>query len=97
MVSVNKPLGLTLIDSLSSLTKNELGRSLQSHINTLRSRGFEPTHIYVDLLRGLEALQGSFPGVEVDTSGQSIKQNSACLLETMSNRITQGRRQGPMM
>jgi hypothetical protein len=69
MVSVNKPLGLTLIDSLSSLTKNELGRSLQSHINTLRSRGFEPTHIYVDPQRGLEALQGSFPGVEVDTSG----------------------------
>jgi hypothetical protein len=54
---------LTLINTLKSLTKNELGRSLQAHINTLRSRGFEPPQ------KGFRALEGSFPGVAIDVSG----------------------------
>jgi hypothetical protein len=69
LVSVSKPLGLTLIDTLTSQTKTELGRGLQAHINTLRSKGFEPTTVYVDPQKGLTALQGSFPGVEIDASG----------------------------
>jgi hypothetical protein len=52
-----------LINTLKSLTKNELGRSLQAHINTLRSRGFEPPQ------KGFRALEGSFPGVAIDVSG----------------------------
>jgi len=69
LVSVCKPLGLTLIDTLKSLTTSELGRSLQAHINTLRSKGFEPAYVYADPQKGFKALEGSFPGVAIDVSG----------------------------
>jgi hypothetical protein len=40
-------------------------------VNTLRSKGFDPTHVYADPQRGFGALQGSFPGVSIDVSGAS--------------------------
>jgi hypothetical protein len=84
LVSVCKPLGLTLIDTLKSLSKNELGRSLQAHVNTLRSKGFDPTHVYADPQRGFGALQGSFPGVSIDVSGAS---DQLAVVDTKIRRI----------
>jgi len=84
LVSVSKPLGLTLIDTVKTTTKAELGRSLQSHINTLRSRAFEPSVVYVDPQRGLEKLQGSFPGTEIDISGAGDHMN---MVDTKIRRI----------
>jgi len=84
LVSVSKPLGINLHDPLRSLTKNELGRSLQAHINTLRSRGFEPTIVYVDPQRGLDKLQGSFPGVEIDITGAGDHLN---MIDTKIRRV----------
>jgi hypothetical protein len=48
LVSISKLLGLLLVKPLSSLAVQEVGSVLQQHINTLRSRGFEPRVIYVD-------------------------------------------------
>ena len=84
LVSVSKPLGVTLIDTVRSLTQEELGRSLQSHINTLRSRAFEPSVVYVDPQSGLEKLQGSFPGTEIDISGAGDHMN---MVDTKIRRI----------
>jgi hypothetical protein len=69
LVSVSKPVGPTLSLPVISMTKSGLGKCMQAHINTLQSRGFEPVQIYVDPVKALHALEGSFPGIEVDTSG----------------------------
>ncbi len=69
LISVSKPLGIMLSQPIAALTRAALGKALQAHINTLRSRGFEPRRIYVDPHRALRALEGSFPGTEIDTSG----------------------------
>jgi hypothetical protein len=69
LVSVSKPLGITLAQPVASQTKEALGKALQAHINTLRSRGFEPKRIYVDPHKALKGLEGSFPGTEIDVSG----------------------------
>jgi hypothetical protein len=47
----------------------KMGAGVQAHINTLRSRGFEPGRILVDPFKSLMALQGAFPGVEIDPCG----------------------------
>jgi hypothetical protein len=41
LVSMSKPLGLTMMQTVTSLSRETLGRALQAHLNTLRSRGFE--------------------------------------------------------
>jgi hypothetical protein len=69
IVSVCSPLELTIQYHVKNLSKDSLGTGLQAHINTLRSRGFEPQRIFVDPHKALAALQGSFPGIEVDVSG----------------------------
>jgi hypothetical protein len=65
LVSVSKPLGITLAQPVASHTKEALGKALQAHINTLHSRGFEPKRIYVDPHKALKGLEGSFPGTEI--------------------------------
>lgn len=52
-----------------SLKTEDLGNALQKHVNTLRSRGFEPKVVYVDPQSRLTSLQGKFPGIEIDVSG----------------------------
>ena len=73
LVTLSLPLGLLLQSYLTSESKDTLGRALQSHLGILRSRGFNPTIVYVDPQRGLKALRLSFPGVEIDASGASDK------------------------
>jgi hypothetical protein len=69
LVSISKPLGLLLVKPLSSQAVEEVGSVLQQHINTLRSRGLMPRVIYVDPHKSLVALQGKYPGVEIDPAG----------------------------
>ena len=69
LVSVSKPLGLLLVQPLQSLSRDSLGKGLQAHLNTLRSRGFDARRVYVDPHKTLVSLQGQYPGVEIDLSG----------------------------
>lgn len=85
MISVSRPLGLTLILPTPSLTREALGRTLQAHVNTLRTRrGFEPRRVYVDPLKALSGLQGSFPGIEIDASGAGDHLN---MVDTKIRRV----------
>jgi len=58
-----------MVKHLQSESKQCLGTGVQANINTLRSRGFEPERVLVDPHRSLVALQGKFPGVEIDPCG----------------------------
>jgi hypothetical protein len=50
-------------------SKPRLGEGLQAHINLLRSFGFDVRMATVDPQKGLIALRGSFPGVEINPAG----------------------------
>jgi hypothetical protein len=69
LVSVSSPLELLMTYHIGSQSTQELGNALQQHINTLRSRGFEPRRVLVDPHSPLVKLRGSYPGVEVDPVG----------------------------
>jgi hypothetical protein len=69
LACLTEPLGLFTLMQVDKQTTSVLGEALQSQISTIRSRGFEPSTIYLDPQRGLVPLQGAFPGVEVDVSG----------------------------
>jgi hypothetical protein len=69
LVSISSPLEVLLVKHISNQSVGTLGTGVQSHINTLRSRGFEPKRIMVDPHKSLVSLQGAFPGVEIDPSG----------------------------
>jgi hypothetical protein len=69
LVSVSSPLEVLLVKHVLSLSVQDLGTGVQSHVNTLRSRGFEPQRIFVDPHKSLVALQGAFPGIEIDACG----------------------------
>jgi hypothetical protein len=68
LVSVTSPLKLTLICHLKSQNQEDLGTAVQSHLTTIRSRGFEPTKIYVDPHKTFTTLANAYPGVAVDVS-----------------------------
>jgi hypothetical protein len=57
LVSVSSPLELTMVCHVKDLSKESLGKGIQSHISTLRSRGFEPTKFYVDPYKSLTSLK----------------------------------------
>jgi Arginine methyltransferase-interacting protein, contains RING Zn-finger len=69
LVSVASPLELTMATHLTSQSKPKLGEGLQAHINLLRSFGFDVRMVTVDPQKGLLALRGSFPGVEINPAG----------------------------
>jgi hypothetical protein len=69
LVSVSSPLEVLLVKPVKSQSKDCLGTALQAHINTLRSRGFEPERVLVDPHKSLVALQGAYPGVHIDPVG----------------------------
>jgi hypothetical protein len=69
LVTVSDPLHLTLQTAVENESKQVLGMALQGHLMTLRSRGFEPTIVYVDPHSTFRGMQRDFPGVEVDVGG----------------------------
>jgi hypothetical protein len=66
LISVSSPLEILLVKHLWNLSKDSLGAGVQAHINTLRSRGFEPERVLVDPFKTLMSLQGAYPGVDID-------------------------------
>jgi hypothetical protein len=69
LVSVSSPLELLMTCHVKDVSKDSLGKGIQSHMSTLRSRVFEPTKFYVDPHKSLSALKGAFPGIEIDDCG----------------------------
>jgi hypothetical protein len=69
VVSISSPLELTMVYHVKDLSKEALGKGIQSHISTLRNRGFEPTKFCIDPHKTLTSLKGAFPGIEVDDCG----------------------------
>jgi len=69
LISVSSPLELLMTCHVKDLSKDSLGKGIQSHVSTLRSRGFEPIKFYVDPHKSLTALKGEFPGMEIDDCG----------------------------
>jgi len=69
LVSVSSPLEILMVKHLQNLSKDSLGAGVQAHINTLRSRGFEPERVLVDPFKSLMSLQGAYPGVDIDPCG----------------------------
>ena len=69
LISVSKPLKLTLIAPVPTLGRISLGRALQDHLDVLRTFSFDVRLVRVDPLKALAGLRGSFPGVEIDISG----------------------------
>jgi len=66
LVSVSSPLEVVLVKHIKNLSRDSPGTGVQAHINTLRSRGFEPDRVLVDPHKSLVALQGAFPGVVIN-------------------------------
>jgi len=69
LISVCSPLELVVISWLRNLKREGLGQALQAQFQLLRSRGFEPELVMVDPQKALAALEGAYPGVEIDTAG----------------------------
>jgi hypothetical protein len=69
LVSVSSPLELLMTCHVKDVSKDSLGKGIQSHVSTLRSRSFEPTKFYVDPHKSLSALKRAFPGIEIDDCG----------------------------
>lgn len=69
LVSVASPLEITITAPLTSQTKLGLGKGLQEYLDLIRIFGFNARIVYVDPLKALTSLRGSFPGVKVDISG----------------------------
>jgi hypothetical protein len=92
LVSVSSPLEIILVKHIASLSAASLGAGVQSHINTLRSRGFEPIRVMIDPHKSLVALQEASLGVEIDPSGagdhlDKIDTKIRCLKELMRSVI----------
>jgi len=69
LVTVSDPLHLTLQTAVENESKQALGMGLKGHLMTLRSRGFEPTIVYVRPHSTFRGMQQDFPRVEVDVGG----------------------------
>jgi len=69
LVSMSSLLEVMLVKHVKNLSRDSLGTGVQSHINTLGSRGFKPDRVLVDPHKSLVALQGAFPGVVIDPVG----------------------------
>jgi hypothetical protein len=68
-VSVSSPLELLMTCHVKDLSKDSLGKGIQCHVSTLRSRSLEPTKFYVDPHKSLSALKRVFPRIEIDECG----------------------------
>jgi uncharacterized 2Fe-2S/4Fe-4S cluster protein (DUF4445 family) len=69
LVSVTDPLNLTLQSKVENESRNVLGKGLQSHLVTLRSRDYVPRVVYVDPHSSFNGMAQDFPGVEIDVGG----------------------------
>jgi hypothetical protein len=69
LITVCKPLQLTLQNHIESKTQNKLGLALQSQLNLLLSRGFVPTIVHMDSQSIFHAVARQFSEVAIDIGG----------------------------
>ena len=69
LITTSDPLQLIQQCFITSESTNQLGLGLQGHINNLRSRGCNPTIVYMDPGGGFRSLTTAFPGTLIDISG----------------------------
>ena len=74
LVTVIKPIGMTLCDKLSSADMTEVLRVLRGHIGTIKSRGFKVIEAYADPeFEPLTTSLGNIYNIRLDVSGQKEK------------------------
>ena len=74
MVTVVKPIGMTLCGKLNSADMNEVFRLLKGHIGTIKSRGFKIVEAYADPeFEPLTTTLGEVYSIKLDVSGQKEK------------------------
>ncbi len=69
LVTVCKPLQLTIQCRIERETQNMLRLTLQGQLELLRSRGFIPTTVHTDPQSAFRTSVGQFPGVVIDVGG----------------------------
>jgi len=69
LITVSSPLELTIVSHVEKMDRNTLGRAVQSHIDLLKTRGFQVTKILIDPQRALTTIKTSFPGVTIEECG----------------------------
>jgi hypothetical protein len=69
LISVTKPLNLTLQSPIENETRTSLGLAMQSQLGLLRSRGFIPIIVYTDPHSSFKSMTQEFAGVEIDVGG----------------------------
>jgi hypothetical protein len=69
LVTVCKPLQLTLQCKIERETQQVLGMALQGQLELLRSRGFIPTVVHTDPQSAFRTLTSQFPGIVIDVGG----------------------------
>jgi hypothetical protein len=69
LVTVCKPLQLTMQCKIERQTQGVLGPALQGQLELLRSRGFIPTMVYTDPQSAFRSLTMQYPGVVIDVGG----------------------------
>jgi hypothetical protein len=69
LVTVCEPLQLTIQVAVERESQGVLGPALQGQLELLRSKGFQPTRVYVDPQSALKSLATKFENVEIDVGG----------------------------
>ena len=69
LISVAEPLELTVTVAVKSRSEEHLGQTVTSQIKILDSRGFSVNRIITNPEKGLLALRGKIPGVNIDPVG----------------------------
>ena len=69
MMCLSKPLGLLTVSLLANVKTATLAGPVQTHISTIRSKGFLPSIIHLDPMRDFLSMEVNVPGVELDITG----------------------------
>jgi hypothetical protein len=69
LISLVEPLQLTLQKLMKDETADQLGLGLQGQLSLLRTKGFQPTVVYIDPQMGFQTIKNLLPGVLIDDSG----------------------------
>jgi hypothetical protein len=69
LITVSRPLMLTVVTPCRSETTEDLGRAFQDQLALFRGKGFNPVKAHMDPQPALAALVPHFPSVEMDVTG----------------------------
>ena len=69
LISVAKPLGLSLVSKIASKTATCLGTNLQDHVDMMREKGYVIHEAHVDADSSFKVLKAKIPGVNINIGG----------------------------